>query len=86
MFFIFLFMFKLSCKVKGKKLKDYAIGALFTSISWYAISFFFSIYVNIFTNFSVIYGSLGTLILIMTWLYAVIYAIFLGAEINCALE
>lgn len=58
------------------------MGATFTTISWYLISFFFSIYVNIFTDFSIIYGSLATITLIMMWLYTIIYAIFLGAEIN----
>ncbi len=58
------------------------IGAVFTTISWYLISFFFSIYVNIFTGFSIIYGSLATITLIMMWLYTIIYVIFLGAEFN----
>ena len=71
---------------KGKKLKNCILGAGFTAIAWYAISFFFSIYVKIFTNFSVIYGSLATIIIIMMWLYAVIYTILLGAEINIVAE
>lgn len=58
------------------------IGAVFTTAGWYIISFFFSIYVDIFTGFSIIYGSLATITLIMMWLYAIIYAIFLGAELN----
>ena len=49
---------------------------------WFALSYFFSIYIDIFTNFSIIYGSLTTVILIMMWLYAIIYVILLGAEIN----
>lgn len=85
MFIIFLFMYKLTAKEKGKGLKSYAIGAIFTAIAWYLISFFFSIYVKIFTSFSIIYGSLATIIIIMMWLYAVIYAILLGAEINVAI-
>lgn len=85
MFFVFLFMYKLTAG-KGKRLKYCASGAAFTAIAWYAISFFFSIYVNIFTNFSVIYGSLATIIIIMMWLYAVIYTILLGAEINVIVE
>ena len=85
MFFVFLFMYKITAG-KGKKLKNCILGAGFTAIAWYAISFFFSIYVKIFTNFSVIYGSLATIIIIMMWLYAVIYTILLGAEINIAAE
>ena len=53
---------------------------------WFALSYFFSIYVDIFTDFSIIYGSLATIVLIMMWLYAIIYVILLGAEINVMLD
>lgn len=53
---------------------------------WFLVSYFFSIYVDIFTSFSVIYGSLATITLIMMWLYAIIYIILLGAEINVILD
>ena len=80
--FIFLFVYRVSANKEFRSFKNCFIGASFTAIAWFAISFFFSIYVDIFTNFSVIYGSLATLIIILMWLYAIIYAIFLGAEIN----
>lgn len=86
MFLIFLIMYRFTPRRKGKRLVHCIPGAAFTAIAWYAISFFFSIYVNIFTNFSIIYGSLATIIIIMMWLYSVIYAIFLGAEINYIVE
>ena len=82
-FLIFFFMYKIKLGKKGSGIKNCAFGAAFTSISWYLISLFFSIYVDIFTNFSIIYGSLATIVLIMTWLYAIIYAILVGAEISC---
>lgn len=85
MFFIFLFMYKIVSKRKGKRRVCW-VGAAFTSVAWYLISFFFSIYVNVFTDFSVIYGSLATIVLIMMWLYAIIYVILLGAEINVEAE
>lgn len=86
MFFIFMLMYRFCPGKKGRGIKNCVLGALFTSIGWYLISFFFSIYVNVFTNFSVIYGSLATIIIIMMWLYSIIYAIFLGAEINAVTE
>ncbi len=82
-FIIFFFVYKVKLGKKDRSIRKCAIGALFTSIFWYLISLFFSIYVDIFTNFSIIYGSLATIILIMTWLYAIIYAILIGAEISC---
>ncbi len=86
MFAIFLFMYKLSSGKRKDGFKNSMVGAAFTSIALYLISFFFSIYVKIFTNFSVIYGSLATITLILMWLYAIIYAIFFGAELNVAFE
>lgn len=82
LFFIFVFVYRFTASDEGKLFKNCILGAFFTAIAWYAISFFFSIYVDIFTNFSVIYGSLATLIVILMWLNSIIYAIFLGAEIN----
>ena len=82
MFIIFLFMYRFSPSRKGKKFKHCILGAIFAAVGWYLVSFFFSIYVEVFTNFSIIYGSLATITLIMMWLYTIIYVIFLGAEIN----
>lgn len=61
-------------------------GAVFTACAWQLISFIFSIYLNIFTGFSSIYGSMTTLILIMLWLYMCMYVILLGGEVNALLE
>lgn len=57
-------------------------GALFATIGWLLFSYLFSIYFTYFKNISYMYGSLGALILLMFWLYAIICIIFLGAEIN----
>ncbi len=61
-------------------------GALFTACGWLAISFVFSIYLNIFTGFSSMYGSMTTIILILLWLYMCMYVILLGGEVNALLE
>ena len=86
MFIIFLFMYRFCGGKEKKKFKHCIIGAIFTAIAWYLISFFFSIYIDIFTNFSVIYGSLATITVIIMWLYTIIYVILLGAEINVATQ
>ena len=61
-------------------------GAVFTSVSWLVISFFFSMYLDIFKGFSDMYGSLTTIILVMLWLYFCMYVILLGGELNAALH
>lgn len=80
-FIIFLFLYKF---MSGHKLtfKSQIPGAFFSAISLIIISFVFSNYLNIFKGFSITYGSLTALMLIMMWTYACFYVIFLGAEIN----
>lgn len=80
-FIIFLFIYKFVPKHKVT-LKSQIPGAIFGSIGLNVVSFVFSQYLNIFKGFSITYGSLTTLILIMMWTYSCFYALFLGAEIN----
>lgn len=80
-FVIFLFLYKFMPKHKVT-FKSQAFGAIFGAISLNVISFVFSKYLDIFKGFSITYGSLTTLILVMMWTYACFYTIFLGAEIN----
>ena len=67
-------------------MKQQLPGAVFTSCGWLLISFIFSVYLDIFTGFSSMYGSLTTIILIMLWLYVCMYVILLGGELNDLLE
>ncbi|MEE1086347.1 MAG: YihY/virulence factor BrkB family protein [Schaedlerella sp.] len=67
-------------------LKRQLPGAVFTAFGWMIISFVFSIYMDVFTGFSVMYGSLTMLILILLWLYMCMYVILLGGEVNALLE
>lgn len=68
----------------NKKMRFYMQlpGALFTSLAWLLFSEAFSIYVNNFSTFSTLYGSLGVVILVMLWLYFCMSIVFIGAVIN----
>lgn len=61
-------------------------GAAFTACGWLLLSFVFSIYLDIFTGFSDMYGSMATIVLIMLWLYGCMYIILLGGEVNALLD
>lgn len=63
------------------KIKDYIPGAMFAAAGWMLFSYFFSIYIDNFSNFSYMYGSLTALILMMLWLYFCMYILFIGAQI-----
>lgn len=71
---------------KSIKLKNNFFGAIFSAAGWVLFSFFFSIFVDNFSNFSVVYGSLATLIVLMVWLYTCMYILFLGAEVSVWFE
>lgn len=68
----------------NKKMRFYLQipGALFTSFSWILFSELFSIYVDHASGISILYGSLGTVVLAMLWLYFCMSLIFIGAVIN----
>lgn len=80
-FIIFLIIYKFMPKHKVT-FKSQIYGAIFAAIVLNVISFIFSIYLDIFKGFSITYGSLTTLILVMMWTYACFYTVFLGAELN----
>lgn len=80
-FIIFLFLYKFMPKHKVS-FKSQMIGAVFGAVSLNVVSFVFSIYLDVFRGFSITYGSLTTLMLIMMWTYACFYIILLGAELN----
>lgn len=81
LFLIFILLYRVFSK-ETIKIKNQLPGALFSSIAWYVCSLIFSSYAEIFGGFTNIYGSLSNIILIMLWIYASVYIILLGAEIN----
>jgi membrane protein len=65
-----------------KKFLDQIPGAVISSAGWVSFSVLFSFFVENFSNYANIYGSLTAIIVLMLWLYTCMYILFLGAEIN----
>jgi membrane protein len=53
---------------------------------WLAVSFAFRLYLGYFDSYSVTYGSLGALIVLMLWFYLTGVAILIGGEVNCEFQ
>lgn len=70
---------------KKQNYKKQLPGALFAALCWMFFSFFFSVYVDNYSNKSYVYGGLSTLIVLMLWIYFCTGIIFIGAEINAML-
>ena len=57
-------------------------GAVFASFTWLLFSDIYSFYVENFSSYSMVYGSIGVAILAMIWLYFCISFVFIGAVFN----
>lgn len=57
-------------------------GAVLASLGWLVFSDLFSIYVDHFSNYPAIYGSLSTVALAMLWLYICLGIVFYGGALN----
>lgn len=57
-------------------------GAIAALAAWMVVSAAFSFYVENFAHYSVIYGALGTVIVLMMWLNLTAVVLIMGAEIN----
>jgi len=60
-------------------------GACITVTGWSVFSWLFNIYVRSFANFTVIYGSLGSIFIMLIWLNCITMVLLAGAEVNAHL-
>ncbi|AKA69497.1 YihY/virulence factor BrkB family protein [Clostridium scatologenes] len=60
-------------------------GSLFAILHLILVSTAFAYYVNNFANYSVIYGSIGAIIVLLTWLFLISIIVILGGEFNASL-
>ncbi|KIR01910.1 Inner membrane protein YihY, formerly thought to be RNase BN [Lachnospiraceae bacterium TWA4] len=57
-------------------------GAIFAAFGWIGFSYGYAFYMNHFSNFSYMYGSLTAIILLLLWVYFSMIILLLGAEFN----
>ncbi|SDU88660.1 YihY family inner membrane protein [Microlunatus sagamiharensis] len=68
------------------KVRWVSVGALVATVLWIIASVGFSIYVSQFANYAKTYGAIGSIVILLLWLFITSYAILLGAEINAESE
>ncbi|WP_345945037.1 YihY/virulence factor BrkB family protein [Granulicella sp. dw_53] len=61
-------------------------GAAIGILGWIAASLILRVYLHFFDNYSLTYGSLGAVIILLTWFYITGLMLLLGAEINSEIE
>lgn len=70
---------------KRPPIKQILPGIIAALISWMVVSIGFSFYVENFAHYSLIYGTMGAMIVLLMWLYMTALVLILGAEFNAAL-
>jgi membrane protein len=79
-----LFRYGPNCQPGGKR--RVLLGAIFASTVWLLGSLGFSWYLSNFAHYDRAYGSLGTLMGFMMWVWLGIMVILFGAELNSEIE
>lgn len=69
-----------------KRLKFFNFGALIASIFEILVTNIFSFYLANFNSYNKLYGSIGTLIALMVWIYLVALILILGFEISISVR
>ncbi len=81
LFLIFTVLYWIAPNVKLRCRSAFP-GAAFSTVGWIVSSLALSYYVGNFAHYSNTYGSIGAIIVLMTWMYITAFIIILGGEIN----
>jgi membrane protein len=82
---IIVMIYKVSC-CKKVKILDVLPGACVTVIFWILFSKLYSIYVSSYANYTVIYGSIASIFIMLMWLNFITAFLLIGSEINALLS
>ena len=83
LFFVIAFLYGLA--QEKRRINRIWPGALLSLVTWVALSLLFSLYVESAARYNVIYGSIGTIIVLLLWLYLASVMLIMGAEFNSVL-
>lgn len=85
-YFVLLSLFYWVGCLKITSWKQAFPGAVLTTVLFVLLTYFFAIYVTDFARYNVLYGSIGSIILVMVWVNINIIVILLGNELNLAIK
>ncbi|AKK73847.1 YihY/virulence factor BrkB family protein [Chryseobacterium gallinarum] len=85
-YFILLTLFYWLGTVKIARFRQAVPGAILTTILFVVTTYFFAIYVKNIARYNVLYGSIGTMILLMVWVNVNVYLLLFGNELNMAIR
>lgn len=71
---------------EGKESKFFSVGALFTTLLIILSSYLFGVYIENFSKYNELYGSIGALLILMFYLWLNSNILLLGYELNVSLN
>jgi membrane protein len=89
LFFIFWIIISLIYYIAPNVVKRWrflSIGSFIASVLGVLFTFAFSLYIENFNSYNKIYGSIGTLIGLLIWLFVISFVLLVGFEINASID
>ena len=71
---------------EGKSSHFFSIGAIVTTVLFLLTTYFFGIYINNFSNYNELYGSIGALLILMLYIWINSNLLLLGFELNISIK
>jgi len=71
---------------EGKSFRFFSIGALITTLLFILTTYLFGVYINNFSNYNELYGSIGALLIMMLYIWINSNILLLGFELNATLQ
>ena len=84
---IFLFVYFIyDISIPRRAKYNIKVGTFVTTALLVGVSLAFASYIDMFSNYPVVYGSLASIVLLMLWLYLCCFSMLLGAVLNVVLH
>jgi len=71
---------------EGRETRFFSIGALVTTLLFMLTTYFFGVYIDNFSNYNELYGSIGALLIMMFYIWINSNLLLLGFELNISLQ
>ncbi len=81
LFFVLLGLYWILPGIQQKR-RDVLPGTLLALSGWVLMSWIFSFYIDRTSDYATLYGSLGTIIALLTWLFLINFILLLGGSLN----
>lgn len=85
-YFILLTLFYWIGCIKITRLREAFPGAVLTTVLFVILTYFFAIYVANIARYNILYGSIGSIILVMVWVNVNVFLVLMGNELNLAIK